>query len=657
MTEPKKPTTRLCNDCGEEKPNRHFHGGNAVRCTACSTLLEQQKIKANTDARRKQKLADDAVKAAIRRDELQKKSQRKCAVKQRKEKERKEAAAIGHAVAGAKRFATAERKQLNIAKRELATRTLVKRHLLPFVVRHKPDYIPGWVHKDICAKLEQFAQDVRDKKSPRLMIQMPPRAGKSEIASVNFPAWYLGNNPNHEIILASYASSLAEEFSKKVRSIVRSDEYKVVFDKTRLDPDNQNASGWRTTRSGGFVPAGVGGGITGKGAHCVGLYSLVTTRNGDTPAFVLINNLVEGVALPEVLCYSRGIPTWGRIDAASIRKSDHHYKIEFSNGSKLVITGEHPLCTSFEGDSLRYTRVDELREGDRVVSVEGEYRGNTTCNETIRSVSGMQRDLLEEPVEVLRGQEGFQEPKTHLFKRMLKETEVDRKQRGSKMPRVRDRVQEIRLSGKVTRGSRTATVLFEQLLREAPVESLRAGETPPLQLSNAYVHSLLKGIQEESIAGQFNSDGSAFLFPGVLLRGHERESIPEGDGKSTKILPAGVQESTCKNAGGRKELCSMRSNSNYITSCGRGQREQRAGKFETNLRDVPHETPPTYASTTITSIERVEEETAVCDFEIEGAHNFVINNISASNCLIIDDPVKNAEEAESEVTQEKIWDW
>ena len=89
----------------------------------------------------------------------------------------------------------------------------------------------------------------------------------SEIASVNFPAWYLGNNPNHEIITASYAESLAGEFSKKVRALVRSDEYKVVFDKTRLDPDNQNASGWRTTKSGGFVPAGVGGGITGKGAH------------------------------------------------------------------------------------------------------------------------------------------------------------------------------------------------------------------------------------------------------------------------------------------------------------------------------------------------------------------------------------------------------
>ena len=138
MTEPKKPATRVCNDCGEEKPKKQFHGGCAVRCTACSTLLEQQKIKADTDARRKQKLADDAVKSALKREKDQKEVQRKAAIKNRHQKERKTAVDAAKAVTNAKRFANAERKRLNIAKRELATRTLVKRHLLPFIVRHKP---------------------------------------------------------------------------------------------------------------------------------------------------------------------------------------------------------------------------------------------------------------------------------------------------------------------------------------------------------------------------------------------------------------------------------------------------------------------------------------------------------------------------------------
>lgn len=261
------PALKICKDCGEAKTHKDYNGGKATRCNACTTLLTEKKIAAQTEARRKKKLESDTAKSILRAQKLQARASRKTAVKVRKEKERKEAAAKGYALASAKKFANAERKRLNIIKRELATRTLVKRHLLPFIVRHKSDYIPGWVHKDICAKLEKFAEDVRNKKSPRLMIQMPPRHGKSEIASVNFPAWYLGNNPNHEIITASYSASLAEEFSKKVRSLIRSEEYQSVFEKTRLDPDNQNASGWRTTKSGGFVPAGVGGGITGKGAH------------------------------------------------------------------------------------------------------------------------------------------------------------------------------------------------------------------------------------------------------------------------------------------------------------------------------------------------------------------------------------------------------
>ena len=153
------------------------------------------------------------------------------------------------------------------AAQELAARTLSRKHLLPFIERGTPDYHAGWVHKDICRRLEQFSKDVEEKKSPRLMLFMPPRHGKSTIASVAFPAWHLGQNPNHEIISCSYSGSLAMTFSRKVRQQLRDNWYKSMFDKTRLDPSSQSAEAWLTTRGGGYVAAGVGGGITGKGAH------------------------------------------------------------------------------------------------------------------------------------------------------------------------------------------------------------------------------------------------------------------------------------------------------------------------------------------------------------------------------------------------------
>ena len=68
------------------------------------------------------------------------------------------------------------------ARAELALRFLTRKRLLPFVERFNPDYNAGWVHKDICRRLEQFSQDVVDKKSPRLMLFMPPRHGKSTLA-------------------------------------------------------------------------------------------------------------------------------------------------------------------------------------------------------------------------------------------------------------------------------------------------------------------------------------------------------------------------------------------------------------------------------------------------------------------------------------------
>ena len=164
------------------------------------------------------------------------------------------------------------------AKAELALRFLTRKRLLPFVERFNPDYQAGWVHKDICRRLEQFSKDVAEKKSPRLMLFMPPRHGKSTLASVAFPAWHLGRNPQHEFISCSYSGSLAMGFSRKVRQLLREPTYKTAF-KTRLDPDSQSAEAWLTTSGGGFVAAGVGGGITGKGAHILVIDDPVKNRD------------------------------------------------------------------------------------------------------------------------------------------------------------------------------------------------------------------------------------------------------------------------------------------------------------------------------------------------------------------------------------------
>lgn len=150
---------------------------------------------------------------------------------------------------------------------ELASRVLSRRRLLPFTQRINPRYMAGWVHEDICRRLEKFSDDVAKGLSPRLMLLMPPRHGKSELASRMFPAWHLGKYPDHEIIASSYNVGLAMSFSRKVKEVLEDPSYHSVFE-TRLNPNFQGAEEWGVANQrGGYVAAGVGGGITGKGAH------------------------------------------------------------------------------------------------------------------------------------------------------------------------------------------------------------------------------------------------------------------------------------------------------------------------------------------------------------------------------------------------------
>jgi len=101
----------------------------------------------------------------------------------------------------------------------------------------------------------------------RLMIFMPPRHGKSELASKRFPAWCLGRNPRRQIIAASYNSDLANDFGRNVRNIVAEPEFRQVFPDVSLATDSAAANRMNTNHGGAYVAAGVGTAVTGRGAN------------------------------------------------------------------------------------------------------------------------------------------------------------------------------------------------------------------------------------------------------------------------------------------------------------------------------------------------------------------------------------------------------
>lgn len=169
-------------------------------------------------------------------------------------------------------------------QKELAARVLCRRRLMPFIQRFRPKYLPGWVHKDICRRLERFVERVEAGEEPRLLLMMPPRGGKSEIGSRHFPAWVLGKHPEWEIIAASHTGSLTLSFSRYIRDLLRDPAYNVIFPETALDPSSQSVENWNLTGGGGYLAAGVGTGITGRGAHILLLDDLVKDQEAaDSP--------------------------------------------------------------------------------------------------------------------------------------------------------------------------------------------------------------------------------------------------------------------------------------------------------------------------------------------------------------------------------------
>lgn len=119
--------------------------------------------------------------------------------------------------------------------------------------------------KYLISKLETFVKDVEEGRSPRLIITMPPRHGKSEVTTKKFPAWVLGNHPSWEMIIASYSADLAEEFSGKCRDTFK--KHELVFG-VELSKSSSSVKKWGIEGTRGVLAStGVGGSATGRGAR------------------------------------------------------------------------------------------------------------------------------------------------------------------------------------------------------------------------------------------------------------------------------------------------------------------------------------------------------------------------------------------------------
>ncbi|MEG1232668.1 MAG: phage terminase large subunit [Acinetobacter sp.] len=154
---------------------------------------------------------------------------------------------------------------------------LSRRNFIDFVSYTMPTFQQGWFNRIIATELQQFYFDVMAGKQPRLIIQAPPRSGKSELFSRRFPAWAFGQNPNLQMIAASYSADLSSRMNRDVQRIIDSEEYSDIFPDTSFSTNTSGVANSNKNirnseifeiagHSGAYRSAGVGGGITGMGA-------------------------------------------------------------------------------------------------------------------------------------------------------------------------------------------------------------------------------------------------------------------------------------------------------------------------------------------------------------------------------------------------------
>jgi len=151
-----------------------------------------------------------------------------------------------------------EKSYKDLARRELAIRTLEKRYasergdlvkFMQFYFKNekKQEFGSNWHYDLIAEKLYKVISG----EITRLIINIPPRHGKTELITKCFPVWLLGNHPEKEIIATGYSTTLTQEFSSQARDYYNSQTFNKVF--PRLSPirqDQNTKEHWRLDAGG-----------------------------------------------------------------------------------------------------------------------------------------------------------------------------------------------------------------------------------------------------------------------------------------------------------------------------------------------------------------------------------------------------------------------
>lgn len=485
-------------------------------------------------------------------------------------------------------------------------------------------YKPAGHHRKIAAKLEAVERG----EIKRLMIFMPPRAGKSMLVSEYFPAWYIGRQKDKQIIHCTYAQDLADGFGRKIRNQISDPLYQTIFGDVRLLDDSQAANRFHTTNGNVYHAVGAGGPITGRGAHCVVVGTLVRTVAGLVP----IENLEIGTPSGIILTWNelRGCHEFKQLQAVTSRQADGIYRITTAQGRVLEVTGNHRVFVDGE-----YVRADQLSAGHPLLCVLPEGSSKTGVCLHQDSEARTQGPLLRQSVfgSASRGKE-------------------------------RKTLRGLRESCRSKRELSWSKVLQ----RLSPTEGWAQGAIPA---DTADMPDMQRRVQcgvawdwcrrlcqvlHQAVLGDWT-------FKANVLRGQPKMEAwchaTAGAALYGESLPANAK--AC--VGSRRT--SMRGVQDYRETACSSHRQLADEQFGVESgdsvrilsREMAFSDGLASAKDTVAMVERVHQAATVYDIQVADNHNFFAGDILVHNCLLIDDPIKGREDADSPVMRQKLKDW
>ena len=496
-------------------------------------------------------------------------------------------------------------------------------------------------HRVVCDAVQRCVE----KPYGRLMILAPPGAAKSTYTSVVAPPWIMGRWPKKRIILASYASEIAEKQSKKARAICRSQRYQTLFD-TSIPSDSRAADEWALTNGSQFMCGGILSGLTGNRGDCFPAGTAVRTPAGSVP----IESLGIG---DDVLSFDHSNKCYTTSKVVATREIERNgfVKVTTSQGRSFVCTADHRVFTR----ELGYREAQLLEPGSTLVRApegSGEHDMQGVLQRS-KAVHGGRTDLHRlqqaDDAEALR----LHEADCARCKAVLLRTTVQ-----SGTPTESCGVnQQLPMQDVRREGQEGQLVLQPHML---------AGEENQAEKVSGHP---VPAVQQDVLASEQPSTvlQSAVLVCSPLDADDGRGEFPlQGWGQLRRVVPAdeacdpgkgwrgvrGVQASARND--------SARARSPEVDTCDsplrREPSQQRGMEPDRHVSAVPHETPQV-AYDTVSMVERVGAGAIkVYDIQVEATECFFAEEILVHNCVIGDDLIKGRNEAESETIRTRTWE-